>query len=130
MEASQGDARIEATACTEAQPIAMEYTTFRHGDFLPALPPTPPHTPFPLPFSRPLLPPPTPTTKSAVQFLHDCQRAWNANLSGWNEIVYCDNAEGITCDSNGMVATLGLTGVGLQGPIPASISNLRELVDL
>ncbi|CAI7883832.1 unnamed protein product, partial [Closterium sp. NIES-53] len=64
------------------------------------------------------------------QFLHDCQRAWNANLSGWNEIVYCDNAEGITCDSNGMVATLGLTGVGLQGPIPASISNLRELVDL
>ncbi|CAI5498619.1 unnamed protein product [Closterium sp. Naga37s-1] len=29
-----------------------------------------------------------------------------------------------------MCGRRGLTGVGLQGPIPTSISNLRELVDL
>ncbi|CAI5953084.1 unnamed protein product, partial [Closterium sp. NIES-64] len=68
-------------------------------------------------------------------FLHDCQVAWNTSFSGWNETIMqgginCDNADGITCDSNGMIVTLGLANLGLQGPIPASISNLRELVDL
>ncbi|CAI5499443.1 unnamed protein product, partial [Closterium sp. Naga37s-1] len=90
------------------------------------------------------------------QFLKDFQRASNQDFTGWNEMVvpdgvyceydefgnelycerataqgtFCDFAEGISCDTSGMIVRMFLESFYLPGTIPASISNLRELTDL
>ncbi|GJP79132.1 hypothetical protein CLOP_g9381 [Closterium sp. NIES-67] len=68
---------------------------------------------------------------SQVRFLQDCQAAWNRTFNGWSgPNPNCLAAEGIQCDSIGMITHIDLLGKKLQGPIPNSISNLRELVYL
>ncbi|CAI5953106.1 unnamed protein product [Closterium sp. NIES-64] len=90
-----------------------------------------------------------------VQFLRDCETAWNRYFSEWHEqmiqegiyceyddygnLLYCDRGyilglfcelAGLECDANGMILRFDLTYFALEGSIPASISNLRELTDL
>ncbi|CAI7926942.1 unnamed protein product, partial [Closterium sp. NIES-54] len=65
---------------------------------------------------------------SQVQFLQDCQTAWGQTLPGWGSSnPDCSSAKGITCDSSGMVLVMDLPYLNLKGPIPDSISSLREL---
>ncbi|CAI5463024.1 unnamed protein product [Closterium sp. Yama58-4] len=66
--------------------------------------------------------------ESQVQFLQDCQTAWGQTLPGWGDPnPDCSSAQGITCDSNGMVLVMHLPELNLSGSIPDSISSLREL---
>ncbi|CAI5535106.1 unnamed protein product, partial [Closterium sp. Naga37s-1] len=62
------------------------------------------------------------------QFLQDCQTAWDELLPGWGGAhPDCSSAQGITCDSNGMILEMSLPELSLSGSIPDSISALREL---
>ncbi|CAI7767969.1 unnamed protein product, partial [Closterium sp. NIES-53] len=58
------------------------------------------------------------------QFLQDCLTAWGQTLPSNPD---CSSVEGITCDSSGMVLEMKLPERNLRGPIPGSISSLREL---
>ncbi|CAI7774098.1 unnamed protein product [Closterium sp. NIES-54] len=69
-----------------------------------------------------------PLQASQVQFLRDCQTAWSEALPGWGGAhPDCSSAQGITCDSNGMILKMNLPELSLSGSIPDSISSLREL---
>ncbi|CAI7901373.1 unnamed protein product, partial [Closterium sp. NIES-54] len=65
-----------------------------------------------------------PLQASQVQFLQDCLTAWGQTLPSNPD---CSSVEGITCDSSGMVLEMKLPERNLRGPIPGSISSLREL---
>ncbi|GJP32362.1 hypothetical protein CLOM_g16958 [Closterium sp. NIES-68] len=63
-----------------------------------------------------------------VQFLQDCQTAWNQHFPGWSsDNPDCRTALGISCDSSGMITDINLWSMNLRGSIPDSISNLRKL---
>ncbi|CAI5534934.1 unnamed protein product, partial [Closterium sp. Naga37s-1] len=71
------------------------------------------------------------------QFLQDCQTTWSRTFDGWSDSnIEClgpnnrSSAKGISCDLSGMIVKLSLWYNQVEGPVPNSISNLRELVDL
>ncbi|CAI5462063.1 unnamed protein product [Closterium sp. Yama58-4] len=72
-----------------------------------------------------------PFEASQAQFLQDCQTTWSRTFDGWSASnTDCSSAHGISCDLSGMVVKLSLNYNQVEGPVPSSISNLRELVDL
>ncbi|CAI7849780.1 unnamed protein product [Closterium sp. NIES-54] len=48
---------------------------------------------------------------------------------GWIRGTFCELA-GLDCNANGMILKLSLPYISLEGSIPASIGNLRELIEL
>ncbi|GJP86666.1 hypothetical protein CLOP_g16662 [Closterium sp. NIES-67] len=69
-----------------------------------------------------------PFEASQVVFLEDCQTAWGNTLSGWSgSNPDCSTADRMTCDSNGMIVAIWIWKSDFPGPIPNSVSNLREL---
>ncbi|CAI5462067.1 unnamed protein product [Closterium sp. Yama58-4] len=72
-----------------------------------------------------------PMQTSQAQFLQDCQTAWNQTYDGWNgSNPECQTATSIGCDEDGMIVYITLVYNQVEGSIPASISNLEELVHL
>ncbi|CAI5463036.1 unnamed protein product [Closterium sp. Yama58-4] len=69
-----------------------------------------------------------PLQASQVQFLQDCQTVWGQTFPGWGDSnPDCSSAEGVTCDSSGMISAMGVSNLNLKGSIPDSISNLRKI---
>ncbi|CAI5535190.1 unnamed protein product, partial [Closterium sp. Naga37s-1] len=65
------------------------------------------------------------------QFLRDCQTAWGQTLPGWGgSNPDCSSAQGVTCDSTGMISAMRLSSLNLGGSIPDSISNLKKISSL
>ncbi|GJP59547.1 hypothetical protein CLOP_g12538 [Closterium sp. NIES-67] len=69
-----------------------------------------------------------PLESTQAQFLADCQAAWRLTLF-WRSGPRpdCSSILGVTCDESGMIVSLMLLFENLGGPIPQSISNLRNL---
>ncbi|CAI5462998.1 unnamed protein product, partial [Closterium sp. Yama58-4] len=64
------------------------------------------------------------------QFMQDCQTAWNQVLPGWGAANPDCTAQGITCDSSGMILEMQLDSLSIAGSIPSSISSLPALSKL
>ncbi|CAI7754473.1 unnamed protein product [Closterium sp. NIES-53] len=63
-------------------------------------------------------------------FINESQTAWGRTLLGWTVGAKCRHAEGIKCDSSGMITAIALNGSNIKGLIPDSISELKALTYL
>ncbi|CAI5515222.1 unnamed protein product, partial [Closterium sp. Naga37s-1] len=62
--------------------------------------------------------------------LLDCQALWIRNFTGWTTGEDCATAEGLQCDSNGMIVKMSMDMSSLAGVLPSSIGNLTLLTHL
>ncbi|CAI5983195.1 unnamed protein product [Closterium sp. NIES-65] len=58
-----------------------------------------------------------------VPVLLDCQALWIRNFTGWTTGEDCATAEGLQCDSNGMIVKMSMEMSSLAGVLPSSIGN-------
>ncbi|CAI5973271.1 unnamed protein product [Closterium sp. NIES-65] len=65
-----------------------------------------------------------------VPVLLDCQALWIRNFTGWTTGEDCATAEGLQCDSNGMIVKMSMEMSSLAGVLPSSIGNLTLLTHL
>ncbi|GJP70687.1 hypothetical protein CLOP_g1599, partial [Closterium sp. NIES-67] len=65
--------------------------------------------------------------QSQVPGLLDCQATWGVTFNQWKEGGDCSQADGITCDNNGMVTSMVLDNTGLSGLLPASMGSFINL---
>ncbi|GJP85428.1 hypothetical protein CLOP_g15538 [Closterium sp. NIES-67] len=56
-----------------------------------------------------------------------CSGAWGMAPAGWSGGGDCSQAQGLTCDSNGMVVAIDLSNTPLDGRIPQEIGSLTTL---
>ncbi|GJP29551.1 hypothetical protein CLOM_g17136 [Closterium sp. NIES-68] len=67
---------------------------------------------------------------SQAAVLLECMREWRADFFGWSYSSQCFQAELVTCDEDGMVTSMSLVGMGLNGSIPSSIGLLTRMTYL
>ncbi|CAI7758865.1 unnamed protein product [Closterium sp. NIES-53] len=65
--------------------------------------------------------------QSQVPGLLDCQAAWGVTFNQWQEGGDCSQADGLTCDSNGMITSMVLDDMGLSGSLPTSLGSFINL---
>ncbi|CAI7860467.1 unnamed protein product, partial [Closterium sp. NIES-53] len=68
-----------------------------------------------------------PLQASQAAVLQECAAAWNRTFSGWTAGGDCRLAEIIQCDAEGMINSLSIGILHLNGTIPTSIANLTAL---
>ncbi|GJP49267.1 hypothetical protein CLOM_g8502 [Closterium sp. NIES-68] len=71
-----------------------------------------------------------PLAKSQAQVLLDCQTAWSRTIEGWKIGGDCNSASNITCDAQGMITDMDLSGSQISGSIPSTIGNLIRMTSL
>ncbi|CAI6007833.1 unnamed protein product [Closterium sp. NIES-65] len=53
--------------------------------------------------------------------------AWGVTFNQWQEGGDCSQADGLTCDSNGMIMSMALDEMGLSGSLPTSLGSFINL---
>ncbi|GJP53327.1 hypothetical protein CLOM_g12488, partial [Closterium sp. NIES-68] len=64
---------------------------------------------------------------SQLQALWDMQTSWGRTFDQWDTGGDCNAADGISCNSQGMVTWLELNQLNLGGPLPDTIGDLVDL---
>ena len=66
-----------------------------------------------------------------IRGLVACQRAWGSSApSDWQGAPNCETWSGLTCDENGLLMSLIISGFGLIGQIPSEIGLFSNLLSL
>ncbi|CAI5975955.1 unnamed protein product, partial [Closterium sp. NIES-64] len=64
------------------------------------------------------------------EVLQELQTSWNNAIPGWQAGSDCTQAQGLTCDSDGMITSMRFDQLPLWASIPTSITRLTSLTEL
>ncbi|CAI6008107.1 unnamed protein product [Closterium sp. NIES-65] len=67
---------------------------------------------------------------SQLQALWDMQTSWGVTFDQWDTNGDCSIAYNISCNADGMVTWIDISGLDLGGPLPATIGDLAALSHL
>ncbi|CAI6011045.1 unnamed protein product [Closterium sp. NIES-65] len=67
---------------------------------------------------------------AAGEVLQELQTSWNNAIPGWQAGSDCTQAQGLTCDSDGMITSMRFDQLPLWASIPTSITRLTSLTEL
>ncbi|CAI5522111.1 unnamed protein product, partial [Closterium sp. Naga37s-1] len=90
-------------------------------------------SPFLFPSLSPQPPPSPPAAHhmlTSVQALWDMQTSWGVAFDQWDTNGDCSIAYNISCNADGMVTWIDISGLNLGGPLPATIGDLAALSHL